>query len=65
MIQRNSLNETLYQNEFKGFVTHNDILKKIYFQNILKLLLKYFRNKRFSKQKCKKRGYFLKMADIG
>ena len=37
---------------------------KKYSQNILKLFLKYFRNKGFSKQKCKKRGYFEKMADI-
>ena len=44
----------------KGLVTHNDILKiyrsitiKKYFQNILKSFLKYFRKKRFSKQKTK------------
>ena len=44
----------------KGLVTHNDILKihrtitiKIYFQNILKSFLKYFRNKHFSKQKSR------------
>ena len=44
----------------KGLVTHNDILKiyrtitiKIYFQNILKSFLKYFRNKHFSKEKSR------------
>ena len=41
----------------KGLVTHNDILKiyktiryKKDFSNILKLFLKYIRNKRFSNQ---------------
>ena len=44
----------------KGLVAHNDIIKiyrtisfKNNFQNILKLILKYFRSKRFSKQKSK------------
>ena len=44
----------------KGFVTYNDILKiyltstiKKYFWNILRLFLKYFRNKYISKQKSK------------
>ena len=31
----------------------------------MEFFLKYFRNKRSSKQKYEKRGYFLKMADIG